>query len=203
MRTGRKELVQFHSKYTSQVLPFVIPRMVSGPDYYPDRRWRRCIDAPLVSPREFTAAFARRAEAQCRTSWDALPIVRSVTYKFTAEHTMSTVAPFFGRRNSATDTAAVDYVKAAQSLYQHLHHGFTGKGVHRVPIAGDTTRLPYATGLTPLEKRFAWAQHFLAANLPGSQQLRRTMGHRQFGARVVYGDCIFMTLSPNEQHSAF
>ena len=93
-------------------------------------------------------------------------------------------------------------VKAAQSLYHHLHNGFTGKGVHRVPIAGDTTRLPYATGLTPLEKRLAWAQHHLAANLGGSQQLRQTMGHCQFGARVVYGDCIFVTISPNEQHSA-
>ena len=28
------------------------------------------------------------------------------------------------------------------------------------------------------------------------------MGHRQFGARVVYGDCLFITISPNEQHSA-
>eukprot|EP00973_Karenia_brevis_P016145 2209654-Karenia_brevis.AAC.1 len=28
------------------------------------------------------------------------------------------------------------------------------------------------------------------------------MGHRQFGARVKYGDCAFFTISPNEQHSA-
>eukprot|EP00973_Karenia_brevis_P085298 11838158-Karenia_brevis.AAC.1 len=28
------------------------------------------------------------------------------------------------------------------------------------------------------------------------------MGHRQFGARVNYGDCLFFTISPNEQHSA-
>ena len=28
------------------------------------------------------------------------------------------------------------------------------------------------------------------------------MGHTQFGARVVYGDCLFATVSPNEQHSA-
>ena len=27
------EIVQFHSKYVSQILPFVIPRMVSGPDF--------------------------------------------------------------------------------------------------------------------------------------------------------------------------
>ena len=57
-------------------------------------------------------------------------------------------------------------------------------------------------GLTPVERRLAWAQNHLAANLGGSQQLRQTMGHRQFGARVVYGDCIFITISPNEQHSA-
>ena len=28
------------------------------------------------------------------------------------------------------------------------------------------------------------------------------MGHRQSGARVNYGDCLFSTISPNEQHSA-
>ena len=53
-----------------------------------------------------------------------------------------------------------------------------------------------------LEKKLAWAQHFLAQNLPGSQQLRQIMGHAQFGARILYGDCIFITVSPNEQHSA-
>ena len=112
INTGRKEQMQFHSKYTSQGLPFVLPRMVSGPDYYPDKRWRRLADAPIVTPREFTGGFARRAEAQCRTSWDALPIVRSVTYKFTAEHTMSTVAPFCGRKNSALNTSSSELVKA-------------------------------------------------------------------------------------------
>ena len=28
------------------------------------------------------------------------------------------------------------------------------------------------------------------------------MGHTQFGARVVHGDCLFFTVSPNEQKSA-
>ena len=32
--------------------------------------------------------------------------------------------------------------------------------------------------------------------------MRQLMGHTQFGARVVYGDCLFATVSPNEQHSA-
>ena len=70
-----------------------------------------------------------------------------------------------------------------------------------MPIAGDTTKLPLANGLSPLEKRLAWAQHFLARHMPGSQQLRQVMGHCHFGARIVYGDCLFFTVSPNERHS--
>lgn len=77
-----------------------------------------------------------------------------------------------------------------------------GHGMHRVPIGGDTSKLPLAHGLTALERRLAWAQHFMARHLPGTQQVRQLMGHSHFGARVVFGDCIFFTISPNEQHSA-
>ena len=75
-------------------------------------------------------------------------MIRSVAFKFTAEHTMGTLAPFFGKRNSATDTQAQDYIKAAQNLFHYLHHGFIGKGLHRTPIVGDTTKLTFAVGLT-------------------------------------------------------
>ena len=137
-----------------------------------------------------------------QNDWTALPIVRSVTYKFMAEHTMTTVAPIMSKSGGAGQVSSADLVAAAENLYHHLHHGFTGAGVHRMPIGGDTTRLPYAVGLTPLEKKLALAQVFLAQHMAGSQALRQVMGHRQFGARVMYGDCVFMTISPNEQHSA-
>ena len=98
---------QFHSKYFSQILPFVIPYMVSGPDYFPEKpRWRRKHEnAPWVSPQVFAAHFGQRAESQCRTDWSALPIVRTVAYKWVAEHTMSTVTTFGGSLGSAMNTA--------------------------------------------------------------------------------------------------
>ena len=80
--------------------------------------------------------------------------------------------PYFGKRGAPTETLAVENIKAAKSLLQHLQHGHTGQGIHRVPINGDTTRLPFAEGLTPLERRLAWAQHFLARHLAGTQQVR-------------------------------
>ena len=204
VQTGSKWLSQWCPRYFSQVLPFVIPRMVSGADFREESEpWRRqkFADAPRVSVQAFVQGFARRVEASCRTDWTALPILRSVSHKFTAEHTMSTLANFCGKKGWTTDTRAAEFVKAAQNLYHYLHHGTIGTGVHRVPIAGDTSKLPLANGLTALEKRLAWAQHFLARHMPGSQQLRQVMGHAHFGARIVYGDCIFFTISPNEQHS--
>ena len=80
--------------------------------------------------------------------------------------------PYLGKRGAPTETLAVENVKAAKSLLEHLQHGHTGEGVHKVPINGDTTRLPFAAGLTPLEKRLALVQHFLARNLAGTQQVR-------------------------------
>ena len=109
---------------------------------------------------------------------------------------------FRGQGGWTANTDAARFVEAAQNLYRHLHHGFIRRGISRVPIAGDTTKLPFAADLTPLERRLAWPRHFLARHQPGSQQVRQLMGHAHFGARVVFGDCIFFTISPNEQHSA-
>ena len=128
--------------------------------------------------------------------------MRSVAYKHTAERTMCVLSNFRGKRGWTANTDAARFVEAAQNLYRHLHHGFVGKGIHRVPIAGDTTQLSFAADVSPLERRLAWSQHFLARHLPGSQQVRQLMGHSHFGARVIHGDCIFFTISPNEQHSA-
>ena len=96
----------------------------------------------------------------------------------------------------------LQYVDAAIELLHALHHGHIGSGIHNVPIAGDTTKLAYAHGLSPLVQRIARAQNSIATHLEGTQAGRQLMGRCQFGARVVYGDCLFMTISPDEQHSA-
>ena len=84
----------------------------------------------------------------------------------------------------------------------HLHKGTIGKGVHSTPVGGDPAKLPFANDLSPLERKLARAQSFLARHMPGTQEVRQLMGHSQLGARVVYGDVLFFTISPNEQHSA-
>ncbi len=211
VQTGKKLIPQWHGKYFSQILPFVIPFMVSGPDFEfssGEKRWRRKDlpgreRAPWVAADAFLAGFARRVESQCRQNWTALPIMRTVIWKYLAETTRGlSAAPFLRQRDSAANTAADAYVKDAQALYEKLWNGHQRFGNLKIPIAGDTTRLQCAEGLTPRQRHMARTQKYLAENMPGTGAVRKIMAHRHWGARVNFGDCLFFTISPNEHHSA-
>ena len=41
--------------------------------------------APWVSASRFLQGFARRCESQCRQDWTALPVMRTVTFKYLVE----------------------------------------------------------------------------------------------------------------------
>jgi hypothetical protein len=60
IHTGNDLVSQWESKYFSMIMPFVFPRMCSGPDFTPDKKWRRGVDSPAVTPMEFNRAMARR-----------------------------------------------------------------------------------------------------------------------------------------------
>ena len=202
VQTGGRFLDRWNSAFTSMALPFVIPRMVSGPDYPRKPRWRRVAeDAPEVTPTEFLRGFARRVEAQVRNDHAALPIVRSNWFQYVVETGSSMFAPYLAKKDQPRADVANDLIKAAAELHQALWHGNTGAGRHKTPINGDTTRLPYANGISKIARRLAWNMHFRCQTLPGVQQIRRLMGHAQLGARVFYGDCLFITVSPNSQQS--
>ena len=165
VQTGHTLISQWESKYFSQALHFVIPFMVSGPDYsFHDKtnRWRRRDDprwgdAPLVSASKFTAAFARRCESQCRQDWNALPIIRSVNFRYAVEtgNTMVSV-PLWWKRGSAVQLSAQEHAKMVtkplrgvverphslrqhQSAYQRRHHAapFGGGLKQSREVAGE------------------------------------------------------------------
>jgi hypothetical protein len=127
---------------------------------------------------------ARRSAASIRSDWSCLPAIRSSIWRWVSEHTFAIATPFAQKRGSATMTSSWDYIQAAKNLCWHLQNGVVGSGPTRIKISGDTTLLPRAKGLKPLERRMAWAQHFLAKRMSGTQQVRQLMGHSQFGARV-------------------
>eukprot|EP00973_Karenia_brevis_P081787 11338724-Karenia_brevis.AAC.1 len=82
---------------------------------------------------------------------------------------MSLGTGFAGKANQAMHTDVSGLIEAGLIEAAHL---YTGKGLHRIPIGGDMNKLPFATGLTALEKKLAWAAKYLATKMSGTQALR-------------------------------
>ena len=59
-----------------------------------------------------------------------------------------------------------------------------------------------ADGVTPAEKTILRAYLNTTENIAGCQAIRRKIGHCCFGMRTVYGETIFVTVSPNRRHSS-
>ena len=172
VQTSGKFMRQWNWKWPSLAFPSSMPRCASGPDFREDDestqsedRRRRVANAPLVWPRAWLRSMARRSSAAIRSDWTFIPAMRSSVQKWESNTIFSIAAPFAQRRGSATMTAARDLMQAAKNLSWHLVQGCIGSGPSRQPIRGDTTKLPYAKGLSPLEKRMALAQSFLAKQM--------------------------------------
>ena len=98
-----------------------------------------------------------------------------------------------------------------RKLHRTLHGGSvvdpngptTDKGPLKTPIGGDILKLPYAHGLTEMERNLARKLLVVASQMPGTPYIRKLMLHAFYGARIFYGDTLFVTLSPNPHHSSF
>ena len=155
-----------------------------------------------MSPTNFLRGFAKRVENMCRSDHTALAVVRSVWYKYQA-YVGKSVKKFMRRTNKNLEMLPVqEYITAMQKLAKTLDHGVVGKGVLKMPVAGDPSKLPYAEGLSVFERNLAHEINFSSEYMPGNAMVRRLMGHSATGARVVYGESLFFTWSPNEQNSA-
>ena len=205
LETGCEMQEQWTGDYISKALPFTIPKPIKGPTFFPSAAELASglqDGRPLLTITTFLRGFVRRVENLCHSDWSAVPILRSLWFKYTA-YTSKRVQAKFNRGNNQNLTTVVsDHVVAMQKLAKALDSGVVGRGVLKIPVAGDVTRLPFAEGLTDFERRLAREIVFKASMMPGTLPCRRLMGNCATGARVAYGEALFLTWSPNEQQSA-
>ena len=90
----------------------------------------------------FLRGFARRVEDICRSDFTVLPIIRSVWYRFMTQENSFAGDHFRVRNYSTQEESAARHVQAMQKLWQALWHGHVGRGICRMPIAGDTSNFP-------------------------------------------------------------
>jgi hypothetical protein len=90
----------------------------------------------------------------------------------------------------------------AAALYEMLSSGYykTEQG-KRKRISGDLSKLRFAEGITSVQRKQLADFSFRTKKIPGTQEIRTKIGHVCFWGSVVYGNGIFMTISPGERHN--
>ena len=97
---------------------------------------------------------------------------------------------------------AAELSDAAAKLYVKLAQGYYWDGRKKRKINNDLTKLPYAMDLSIEERRLVKDLTFLSSTCSGTPEIRIMIGHSLFGARVEYGEPLFLTISPSSRHSA-
>ena len=202
VNTGKELVDSWNSTYFATAFPFSIPRAVSGADFPRKRRERRTSsDAPILEPAMFSKMLAGRVEGSIRNDWVAVPAARNLGVKWKALCGDDAACRHAVDPNKAGVEMAAELTEAAGALYEKLGKGYWWDGRKKRKINHDVTKLKYALGLSTAEKNLVKDLSFLGSTVAGTQQIRLDMGHALFGARVEFGDPLFLTISPSSRHS--
>ena len=226
--TGSTMMDQFQPQYLGLSHPFTMPMAVGGYDVPGKPRWRRptaeqlgaeaeedrpqllCtrlrhqkqVEAAIVKLEDMTRGMPRRIEAQFRRHWSYTPSLWNLYFREQVNLGASLGAASHGARSMPQDAVEQDAAMAAADLVKKAASGFyrTQDGRRR-SIQGDMSKLRFAEGVTPLQRRLLQDFSFRTKGIAGTQEIRSKIGHVCFWASVVYGNGIFMTISPGERHN--
>ena len=190
--------------------PFTLPVAVGGYDVRGQERWRRETDAVAcddfkaceVKLYDVTRALPQRIEGQYRRHWCLTPALWNLYFREQLNTGVSLSTLSRGEAARPCDDTEQDAALAAAELYEKLSSGtyVTQSGV-REKIDGDVSKLPYAENLTSANRRLLQDFSFRTRSMPGTQAIRSKIYHTCFWGQVVYGNGIFMTISPGERHN--
>ena len=202
IRTGHNFWDQWQNDFLPWAFPFSIPAPVSGPDFPHKARPRRPEEAPHLQPLAHLKLLAGRIESSIRNSWDLIPGLRRLTFKWYSVWQGSLWRKWKSQRQAIAPVPTLKWVQAARGLYNKLRSGtYITAGGKPKPIHFDTRKLPYARGLTTDEKELLQDVKGIKGHMPGTIEVRRRIGRFLFGARVEMGEPLFITISPTTRHN--
>ena len=130
-----------------------------------------------------------------------VPAVRNLTLKCDALCGEEAARRHAVDKNTAGNVHAAEVTEAAANLYKKLMQGHWWDGRKKIIINSDFSKLPFAMNLSEMERKLVKDVVFLQKKYAGTQQVRLMIGHALFGARMEFGDPLFLTISPSSRHS--
>ena len=151
---------------------------------------------------DITRGLPQRIEGQYRRHWGFAPAAWNLLFRSNVNQGASLSVKRKQLDDASNPHMETDAAMAAANLLQKLEKGFyvTPQGKRR-RIDGDFSKLLFAEGLSKLQRKLLADFRFRCRSIPGTQEIRTKIGHMGFWASVVYGNGIFMTISPSERHN--
>jgi hypothetical protein len=139
---------------------------------------------------------------QMASHWTTLPIARNLAVRYQA---LRNAYMMVGRKRAAgrpMAETATQFLDAAKRIFDRLSEGTVRIHNHRVPINGDVAMLRWADDLHADERELLELYRKVTASLAGSQGIRCGFNAVNTGFRVMFGDVLFFTVTPDRRHSA-
>lgn len=169
----------------------------------PPSRARSQSGAPEVNIHAWAAAMQRRVEAQFRRDWTFGFAVWN--YLFRTAVNLQKDAYMFSVPSadggSYQSLKPEDIVAGVREITSRLRGTYTDINGEEKPVQGDLTKLRFAN-LKPAARKTLANVEARAKNIPGTDEVRKTMRLQTHAYRVCFGTSIFLTFSPSERDTA-
>eukprot|EP00435_Cladocopium_sp_Y103_P057881 s3057_g20.t1 len=121
--TGHDFWDQWQTPFLHWAFPYSIPAPLGGPDYPQKPRPRRQPQAAQFGPLAHLKHLAGRVESSIRNSWDLVPALRRLTFKWHSVWNGSLWRAWQATSKELQALPVEAWVQAAEGLYQKLRRG--------------------------------------------------------------------------------
>ena len=200
---------QFISKYMPRICPWALNYDCGGPEYphlfanWDDllanqeellahgiqQRWRKVAGEAALVPGEYAQMLSTRAEMQIAGDWMVVPVARNLHWRYAVLH-------------SSLSHNLEQLIEATRKIWHRIAQNVVVINGHKKNINGNVGMLFSADDITGPEKIILKSCLNTTSNIAGCQAIRSKIGHCCFGFRVVHGEVIFVTVSPNRRNSS-
>ena len=151
--------------------------------------------------------MSTRPEMQVAGDWLVVPSARQLHWRYTVLRSAFMTCTQRLSPGETVNQNLEELIRAIEKIWKRIQAKMVAirdseDKVVKVPLNGDVRKLFIAEGITAAEKTILRAYLNTTSSIAGCQAIRQKIGHCCFGFRVVYGEVIFVTVSPNRRHSS-